>query len=161
MQLAGADRHRLLLRHNSLHHPSLCGLPTPLTQPHRCQGQLGNHCISSPLTLRFLFSSFCFCRPRPSDSARARRRPSCTQHAQRWHAARRSSCSAPFGINACHSTDAHGSPRAGQNRPARPRPSALGRPPARQRLAPSAPGASLDPARAAAPAPPACASRSQ
>ncbi len=46
MLLAGADCHRLLLRHYSLQHPSLCGLPPQLTQSHRCQSQ---HQLASDL----------------------------------------------------------------------------------------------------------------
>ena len=61
--------------------------------------------------------------PRPSDSARTHCRLSFRRHAQRRDATRRSSCSAPFGIDACSSADAHCPPCSGRSdspRPARP-----------------------------------------
>jgi hypothetical protein len=152
MQLAGADRHRLLLRHNSLQHPSLYGR----RRSHCLTG--ANHSISSPLTLAHRSQLPHQLASDLLSPARARRRPSCPRHAQRWHAARCSSCLAPFGIDACHSADAHCSPSAGRNRPAWSRPSAVGRPPARLRLPRSRQCSGITPGPSA---PPACATRPQ
>ena len=72
-----------------------------------------------------------FCQA--SDSASTHCKLSFRRHAQRRDATRRSSCSAPFGIDACRSADAHCSLRAGRSEcPAPPAPSS--RPPAEYNL---------------------------